>query len=231
MTKDNNALHVETATPRHVANDVPLKRDIKHADRAAELVLGGERPVLTEADSKRICRKTDKRILVALCWVYFLQILDKTVLGYAATFGLETDTGLVGNQYSLVGSVGYMAQLGWQPFSTYLIVRVPHRILMPILVLGWGISAACMAACHNFKSLMAARFFLGLFEAGCLPMFSLITSQWYRRAEQPMRFAAWYSTNGVGNIVAAALSVGLAHINSSLMKSWQMYVSIILPPI
>ncbi|KAJ5975492.1 hypothetical protein N7481_009199 [Penicillium waksmanii] len=177
---------------------------------------------LTEEDSKRICRKTDRTILVILIWVYFLQILDKTVLGYGATFGLQTDTHLTGNQYSLIGSIAPIAQLAWQPFSSYLIVKVPHKVLMPALCLGWGIAQSCLAACHNFQELMAARFFLGLFEAGCLPLFGVITSQWYRRAEQPLRIAAWYGTNGLATIVAAALSYGLAHIKSDLLQSWQI---------
>ncbi|KAJ8097236.1 major facilitator superfamily domain-containing protein [Lipomyces tetrasporus] len=193
---------------------------VKHADRALELI-GSERVVLTDEDSKRIRRKTDKVILAILVWVYFLQILDKSVLGYGATYGLQTDTGLVGNQYSLVGSIAPIAQLAWQPFSSFLIVKVPHRILMPSLCLGWGIAQTLLAACHNFNSLMAARFFLGLFEAGCLPLFSIITSQWYRRAEQPLRIAAWYGTNGVATIVASALSYGLAHIKSEVLRPWQ----------
>jgi hypothetical protein len=32
------------------------------------------------------------------------------------------------------------------PFSAYLIVKVPSRILMPALVFGWGASQTCMAA-------------------------------------------------------------------------------------
>lgn len=210
---------IDTAHHQHVIDD----ETIKHADRAANLI-NGERVLVTEEDSKRICRKTDKRILVVLMWVYFLQIVDKTVLGYGATFGLRKDTGLTGSQYSLVGSIASMAQLAWQPMSSYLIVRVPHRILMPTLVLGWGVSAASMAACHNFSGLLATRFFLGLFEAGCLPLFSVITAQWYRRAEQPLRVALWYGTNGIGNLFSAALSVGLAHIHSDVLRSWQMYV-------
>ncbi|EEA22101.1 hypothetical protein TMatcc_008473 [Talaromyces marneffei ATCC 18224] len=202
---------------QHVLDD----ETIKHADRAAALA-NGERVLLTEEDSKRICRKTDKRILVVLMWVYFLQIVDKTVLGYGATFGLREDTGLTGSQYSLVGSISSIAQLAWQPMSSYLIVRVPHRVLMPTLVLGWGISAATMAACHNFSGLLVTRFFLGLFEAGCLPLFSVITAQWYRRAEQPLRVALWYGTNGIGNLFSAALSVGLAHIHSHVLRSWQI---------
>lgn len=199
------------------------KTEVKHGDRALALI-GNEQVELTEEDSRRICRKTDRVILAILVWVYFLQILDKSVLGYGATYGLKTDANLTGNEYSLVGSIAPIAQLAWQPFSSYLIVKVPHRILMPSLCLGWGIAQASMAACHNFSSLMAARFFLGLFEAGCLPLFSLITSQWYRRAEQPIRVAAWYGTNGAATIVAAALSYGLGHIQSDVLREWQMYV-------
>jgi MFS family permease len=105
-----------------------------------------------------------------------------------------------------------------------LIVKVPHRILMPSLVLGWGIAQASMAACHNYSDLLAARFFLGLFEAGCLPLFGVITNQWYRRSEQPVRVAAWYGMNGMATIVASALSYGLGHIPSNALYSWQMYV-------
>jgi MFS family permease len=153
---------------------------------------------------------------------FLRQILDKSVLGYASIFGLQKDTGLVGSQYSLVGSIAPIAQLAWQPFSSILIVKVPHRILMPALVLGWGIAQASMAACHNYSSLLAARFFLGLFEAGCLPLFSIITAQWYRRAEQPIRVAAWYSTNGAATIIGSALSFGLGHISSGSLRPWQM---------
>lgn len=79
-----------------------------------------------------------------------------------------------------------------------------------------------MAATNSYGSLLAARFFLGLFEAGCLPLFSIITAQWFRRAEQPIRVAAWYSTNGIATIVAAALSYGLGHIPSKVLAGWQI---------
>lgn len=209
---------------------LPDKPDISHVEGHDALKPDGVdlinvvRVPLTEEDNKRIRRKTDRRVLIILIWVYFLQILDKTVLGYGATFGLQEDTNLTGNQYSLVGSIAPIAQLAWQPFSSFLIVKVPHRILMPVLVFGWGVAQTCMAACHSFGGLMATRFLLGLFEAGCLPLFSIITSQWYRRAEQPLRVAAWYGTNGLATIIAAALSYGLGHIQSHVLEEWQMYV-------
>ncbi|KAI1950268.1 hypothetical protein LOZ20_003002 [Ophidiomyces ophidiicola] len=198
----------------------------KTSDGPADLARAAtvwEEPVeLTEEDDKRIRRKTDKVILAILVWVYFLQILDKSILGYGAVFGLQEDTQLRGNQYSVVGSIAAMAQLAWQPFSMVLIVTVPHRVLMPSLVLCWGAAQVGMAACRNYAGLLATRFLLGLFEGGCLPLFSIITSQWYRRAEQPLRVAAWYGTNGLATIVASSLSYGLGHIPSETLKSWQI---------
>ena len=210
-------MHKEDVSSR--VSDEDLKQG--HGDRALSL-MGNQRVTLTEEDSNRIKRKTDKVILAILVWVYFLQILDKSVLGYGAVFGLQTDAHLTGNQYSLVGSIAPIAQLAWQPFSSFLIVKVPHRILMPCLCLGWGIAQTCMAAALSFNKLMAARFFLGLFEAGCLPLFSVITSQWYRRAEQPIRVACWYGTNGAATMIAAALSYGLGHIQSNALHEWQI---------
>lgn len=162
-----------------------------------------------------------------LIWVYFLQILDKSVLGVGNVWGLSTDTHLVGTQYNSVSIISAAAQLCWMPMSSYLIVRVPSRHLMAILCFGWGAAQACMAACTNFSGLMACRFFLGLFEAGCLPLFSILTAQWYRRSEQPVRVAAWYSTNGLATIAAAFLSWALGHIKSDHIHAWQIIFMVV----
>ncbi|GAB7352001.1 hypothetical protein MBLNU459_g2520t1 [Dothideomycetes sp. NU459] len=199
-----------------------VQRDVRQRGDRALAILGDQHIELTEEDNKLIRRKTDKVILSILVWIYFLQILDKSVLGFGALFGLQTDTHLTGNQYSFVGSIAPIAQLVVQPFTSILIVKVPHRILLPSLCLGWGIAQAAMAACRSYGDLLAARFFLGLFEGGCLPLFSVITSHWYRRAEQPLRVAAWYGTNGIATVVAAALSYGLAQIHSDKLAPWQI---------
>ncbi|KIL88641.1 hypothetical protein FAVG1_07888 [Fusarium avenaceum] len=220
----NTAKDDETPYQQH-AEDVESQIakptiDPGHVDRAAQMI-GTQHIEVTEEDNKRLRRKTDKHVLSILVWVYFLQILDKSVLGYGAVWGMREDTNLSGNEYSMVSSMAPIAQLVWLPFSSWLMVKVPHRIFMASLVLGWGTAQACMAACTTYQGLLATRFLLGLFEAACLPLFSVITSQWYRRAEQPMRVACWYGTNGAANMFAAALSFGLGQINGSL-ASWRI---------
>ncbi|OBT57836.1 hypothetical protein VE04_01960 [Pseudogymnoascus sp. 24MN13] len=193
-----------------------------HSDKPATEMVETMPVTLTEEDNTRIRRKTDRVILALLTWVYFLQVLDKAVLGTGAVFDLAKNANLTGHQYSLIGSISPIAQLAWQPFSAWLIVKVPHRTLMPILILGWGIAEASMAACSSFSGLIACRFFLGLFEAGCMPLFAIITSQWYRRVEQPFRVSIWYSTNGISTIVSSALSYGLGRIVSNVLYPWQI---------
>lgn len=78
-----------------------------------------------------------------------------------------------------------------QPFSSYLLVRLPAKYYMAGLVFGWGGALLGMGFSKSYASLCATRFLLGLFEAACLPLFAMITSQWYRRQEQPLRVATW----------------------------------------
>ncbi|KAJ7861028.1 major facilitator superfamily domain-containing protein [Mycena olivaceomarginata] len=177
---------------------------------------------LTDEDNRRILWKIDLNLLSLIAWIYWLQILDKTVLGNAATYGLQKDANLDGNQYSSLGSMNAIGQLVWMPFSSYLIVRVPPRLLLSVIVTCWGIALCGMAASTNYASLAACRFLLGVFEAGCLPIFAVLTSVWYRRAEQPLRVAIWYGTNGLGTIMASALSYAFGRINHPKLHPYQI---------
>ena len=74
-----------------------------------------------------------------------------------------------------------------------------------------------LAFSRSFGPLLANRFLLGLFEVSFyprrldhptsyhqhgvtdvqavnIPLFTVITTTWYRRREQPLRIAAWYGT-------------------------------------
>ncbi|KAI5451305.1 hypothetical protein NCC49_001900 [Naganishia albida] len=200
-----------------------------------EQVMGGsglkhmkdERVVMTDQQSRLVRRKIDRNILPILVWVYFLQILDKSCVGYAATFGLREDANLTGDQYSTIGSAGYWAQLAWQPFSAYLIVKVPPRILMPCLVSFWGISMIGMAFSTSFGPLLANRFLLGLFEAGCLPLFTVIATSFYRKIECTWAIAMFYSQNGIANIFGSLLAWAVSFADGSHLHVYQVLFLIV----
>lgn len=64
--------------------------------------------------------------------------------------------------------------------------------------------------------LLHIRFFLGFTEAAVAPAFSLITAMWYKREEQPLRFAFWYSSTGIGALVGNLILYAIGHIHGSL---------------
>lgn len=87
-------------------------------------------------------------------------------------------------------------------------------------VILWGIALTCHAACHNFASLAAARFFLGVFEATIQPVTMVMFSLWYKRIEQPLRLGLWIGCAGLGYVAAGIASFGIGQIHGAL-SSWR----------
>ncbi|ETN41528.1 uncharacterized protein HMPREF1541_03464 [Cyphellophora europaea CBS 101466] len=195
----------------------------KEKDRAKELIQRvGHRVELTPENNKRVCRKIDLRVLPVILFVYFLQALDKATLAYASVFGLIEDTNLVGNEFSWLGSIVYVAQLVAQPLVAWCLVKLPLGKFLATTVLLWGAILSIMPAAHNFGGLMATRFLLGLFEAGVAPTFIAVTQMWWRRREQPVRLGAWYAMNGITNMFGSLITYGLGHIDTPHLKSYQI---------
>jgi len=182
-----------------------------------------ESHICTEADSKRILRKTDIWMLSLLCMVYFLQSADKGIIGLTAVYGLKEDAHLKGNDYSNIGNIGYYAQLGVQPLAAWILVKLRYRHVLPVIITCWGISVAGgLGGSRSYAGLLASRFFLGAFEAMVVPLFSMITIAFYRRSEQPFRVACWYSCYGLSTVLSSPIVYGFAQIKSSSLYRYQM---------
>ncbi|KAF8193355.1 hypothetical protein BJ912DRAFT_238669 [Pholiota molesta] len=126
--------------------------------------------------------------------IYLLQLMDKQTISLSSVFGLARETNLVGDDYSLLGSILYIAQLVCQPLSAFLLVKFRLSIYVPVLVTCWGVTLTCMAAARNFSGLLVSRFFLGGFEASIQGAFVLTAQTWYRRHEQGARLAVFTQT-------------------------------------
>lgn len=161
--RDGDAKGLEAETIE--AADVNGK-DFKGRDKAAQMLrAAGHGVVVSAEDNKRILRKIDFAILPIIMTIYCLQSLDKTALSYAAVFDLIDATHLVGDQYSWLGAIVYVAQLVWQPVVAFLLVKLPLGKFCAVMVFCWGATLCGMAAAKNFGGLMVTRFILGSFEA------------------------------------------------------------------
>ncbi|GKT63871.1 major facilitator superfamily transporter [Colletotrichum tofieldiae] len=196
----------------------PVQPATHRRDAAAELLGKSgaspeDRVVVTPADNARVLRRIDLVILPLMLFVYFLQGIDKSTLAYASVFGLIQDTNLVGDQYSWLGSVVYLAQLVMQFPLAWLLVKLPIGKFTSCMVAFWGVTLSCMAAAHNFGGLLTARFFLGAFEASVAPSFVAITQMWWRRRH----LSIISDVSQFGSLI----TYGLGHISSPL-KEYQI---------
>lgn len=76
-----------------------------------------------------------------------------------------------------------------------------------------GITLACSGAATTFPSLAVCRFLMGVLEAPLNPGLVVITSAWWKTAEQPGRIMLWYCAAGVLNIIMILAFYGIAHID------------------
>ena len=86
----------------------------------------------------------------------------------------------------------------------------------------WGIATACTAAAHNYHTLLAARIFLGIFEAAIAPSLMLISSMFYTKSEQAPRFSFWYCGLGLGQIIGGIVSYAFQKVHNPNFHGWKV---------
>lgn len=78
----------------------------------------------------------------------------------------------------------------------------------------WGICMTCMGLVHNFSGLAAARFFLGVAEAGLFPGVQYYLSCWYKRQEFGIRSAIFFSAAALAGSFGGLLAAAIALMNN-----------------
>ncbi|KAL1794997.1 hypothetical protein ACET3X_006813 [Alternaria dauci] len=202
--KEDTITHVEHSTPT-------ATQDIEKADAAAKFLANTHVDDVSFSceEERALLKRVDYRVLPLLLGAYFFQQLDKSSLSYVSIFGLQKDAGLVGRQYSWLGSILYLAQLVMQPLAAFILVKLPTGKVIGTAIFLWGSSLAIMSACTDFKSLLA-------------PACVATTTMWWRRSEQTLRTGYWNAMNGVTFIVGSLFTYGLGHINSDSLYKYQV---------
>ena len=104
--------------------------------------------------------------------------MDRTNIGNAKIDGLQTDLKMTNGQYNASLTIFFISYALAEPLTNVLLKRLKPSIFLPIIMVLWGIVMTTMGLVHNFSGLAAARFFLGLAEAGLFPGVNYYLSCW-----------------------------------------------------
>ena len=89
---------------------------------------------------------------------------------------------------------------------------LPHNYCARILIT-WGAVLACHAALQNRQGFYAARFFLGMLEAGLLPGNITQFTSWYR-TEDMWKPVMWlYGVQNCAGIIGSLLCYGISFMD------------------
>ncbi|KAJ2162568.1 hypothetical protein GGF46_000571 [Coemansia sp. RSA 552] len=182
---------------------------------------GSEKPgplVETTEDAavaRRLVRKLDARLVPHLALLYLFSALDRSNMGNARLAGLETGLGLQGNDFYNALSFFYFGYTISQVPSMFILKKVTPSVLIGITMVLWGVCSTSMAGTTGYSGLAAARFFMGIFEAGVGPGAPILLSFFYLRHEQAWRNALFYGSStfagAFGGLIAYGVAKNLAH--------------------
>jgi len=159
-----------------------------------------------------------------LAITFGLQYLDKITISYAAVYGMRTDLGLVGQEYSWTNSLFYFGYMVGELPANYLLQKFPIGKFAGVNLIIWGMLVMLCSVAKNFAGLAVLRFLMGIFEACIGPCWIQITGAFYAGEEQAARTTFWYSLVGVAAIIGALMSYGIGHAQTAVAQ-WQLVVS------
>ncbi|KAH6619397.1 major facilitator superfamily domain-containing protein [Chaetomium sp. MPI-SDFR-AT-0129] len=161
-----------------------------------------------EVERKLIWR-LDWMLLPWLSFLYLMAFLDRTNIGNAKIAGLQKELGLTIPSYNATLTIFFVSYAVFEPLTNILLKKLRPSIFLPIIMVLWGASMLGMGFVKNWSGLMAARWFLGLAEAGLFPGVNYYLSCWYKRSEFGVRAAIFFSAAAIsgsfGGLLAAAI--------------------------
>ncbi|KXS95098.1 hypothetical protein AC578_9593 [Pseudocercospora eumusae] len=185
---------------------------------AQHVEIAGEEAV----DLKKLRRRIDWRLMPIMFTLYFFQFLDKSLLNYAIIMGLPKDLKLEGNELNNIASALWWAYLAMSPLVGLIQNKVRIGKWLGVNMFLWGIVVSCTAAVKSYHQFLAIRILMGVFDAAIPPAVMLLSAQYYRKDEQAMRYAFWFSSVGSAQLCGGFISFGFQNVHTSTLEGWRI---------
>jgi MFS transporter, ACS family, tartrate transporter len=171
--------------------------------------------------STRTVRRIQTHIIPLLFLLYIVAFLDRINIGFAA-LTMNADLGITSAQFGLGTGIFFWGYFLFEVPSNLLLHRIGARIWIARILISWGIIAMLTGAAHSVPQLCAARFLLGVAEAGFFPGVVLYLTYWFRRREQAQMIALFMAAVPVSNMLGAPVSgFILDHVHWLAISSWR----------
>lgn len=115
-----------------------------------------------------------------------LAFLDRVNIANANVFGLSKDLKLTGDKYNTALVIFFVPYMLLEIPSNIMLKRFRPHVGLSMNMLGFGFCCIMQGIVKSYSGLLAARFFLGVFETGMFPGAFYLIGMWYR-VRRPFR--------------------------------------------
>ena len=120
-----------------------------------------------------------------------------------------------GHDYNNTLTIFFISYALAEPVTNVLLKRLTPRVFFTSIILVWGLVSTLMGLVHNYEGLLAARWFLGLAEAGLFPGVNYYLSCWYKRSELGLRAATFFSAAALAGSFGGLLAAAIAQLDGA----------------
>src|ERR1700682_5375210 len=161
------------------------------------------------------------RIIPFVLLLYVISFLDRINIGFAA-LTMNKELAISSKQFGLVAGIFFFGYFLFEIPSNLMLPQVGERLWIARILITWGILAMLTGLVHSVHQLYAARFLLGLAEAGYFPGIVLYLTYWFRQREQAQAVALFLTGLPATSIIGAPISgLVLDHVHWLGVSSWR----------
>jgi MFS transporter, ACS family, tartrate transporter len=139
---------------------------------------------------RNVLRKTAWRLVPLLTLAYVVNYLDRTNIGFAA-LTMNQDLGLTATEFGFGAGILFLSYTVFEIPSNLALYHVGARRWIARIMISWGVVSAATAFVTGAYSYYAARFALGLAEAGFFPGVTYYLAVWFP-TQYRTRMLAWF---------------------------------------
>ncbi|KAF7557438.1 hypothetical protein G7Z17_g748 [Cylindrodendrum hubeiense] len=166
-------------------------------------------PLYNDKETVRVLRKIDWRLIPILTLLYLLSYLDRGNIGNAKVAGMNEDLGLTSKQFNLILTLFFIPYALFEIPSNIVLKLMRPSYWISFLVVSWGAVVVGSGFVTGYRSLMAARIILGVFEAGFFPAASYLVGEWYCRFELQWRLSIFFTAASLSGAFSGLLAFAL----------------------
>ncbi len=165
-------------------------------------------------------RRIARRLLPFLWLLYAIAFLDRVNVAYAA-LEMSHDLKFSDAVFGTGAGIFFIGYVLLEIPGAVIVERWSARRWIARIMISWGIITVLVGLVHTSRQFYAARFLLGMAEAGFFPGIIVYLTHWFRHEDRAKAIAVFMTAIPLSNIFGSPLAGQILKIHWHGLQGWR----------